>query len=39
LDGLAETVAADLNAGLGVALGFEAPLFIPRPFKAERLNR
>lgn len=31
LDEIAEVVADDLNAGRRVALGFEAPLFIPLP--------
>jgi hypothetical protein len=31
---LVEVVAADLGAGIPVALGFEAPLFIPRPAQA-----
>ena len=39
LDALIEVVAADLLAGVPVALGFEAPLFIPRPPSACGLNR
>jgi len=39
LDELGLLLAEDLNAGRSVALGFEAPMFIPRPFTADRLSR
>lgn len=39
LDVLIEHLIADLNAGASVALGFEAPLFIPRPAVMSGLNR
>jgi hypothetical protein len=39
LDGVVQAVVADLDAGRPVALGFEAPLFVPRPATAEGLNK
>ncbi len=39
LDSLVDVVVADLGRRTPVALGFEAPLFIPRPASAEQLNR
>ncbi len=39
LDQLAALLAEDLAAGRSVALGFEAPMFIPRPPTADRLNK
>lgn len=39
LDGLVDIVARDLISRVPVALGFEAPLFIPRPAQASALNR
>ena len=39
LDELGLLLAEDLNAGRSVALGFEAPMFIPRPLTAGRLSR
>ena len=39
LDQLAALLAEDLAAGRSVALGFEAPMFIPRPESADRLNK
>jgi hypothetical protein len=39
LDVLVEQLVADLNAGIAVALGFEAPLFIPRPSESSQLNK
>jgi hypothetical protein len=37
--GLADSVASDLRSGASVALGLEAPLFIPVPHDAKRLSR
>jgi len=39
LDVLVDRLVLDLRAGAGVALGFEAPLFIPRPPTSGGLNR
>lgn len=39
LDELAGQLAGDLDRGSRVALGFEAPLFVPVPDSAEGLNR
>ncbi len=39
IEALAEAVAADLDAGRNVALGFEAPQFIPVPTEASDLCR
>lgn len=39
LDVLVEELVADLEAGSVVALGFEAPLFIPRPSVSSGLNK
>ena len=39
LDELAALLSEDLAAGRSVALGFEAPMFIPRPVSADRLNK
>jgi len=39
LDAVADVVVADLRAGIPVALGFEAPLFVPRPSSHARLNK
>jgi len=39
LDELAEALGEDLKEGRAVALGFEAPLFIPRPSSPDGLNR
>lgn len=39
LDELAALVAHDLNAGRAVALGFEAPLFVPAPRSSTGLGR
>jgi len=39
LDELAALLSGDLASGRSVALGFESPMFIPRPSSAERLNK
>lgn len=39
LEELATQVAADLDLGRRVALGFEAPLFVPMPDDSDALNR
>jgi hypothetical protein len=39
LDELASVLAEDLNAGRSVALGFEAPMFIPTPATTAGLGR
>ena len=39
LDELVDALAADLNHGRSVALGFEAPIFVPLPAKAAGLCR
>ncbi|MGW4368455.1 hypothetical protein ACWEKT_22705 [Nocardia takedensis] len=39
LDDLVTAVAADLHGGRPVALGFEAPLFVPNPATAHGLGR
>ncbi len=39
LNALAELLVADLSVGASVALGFEAPLFLPRPSSTSGLNR
>jgi hypothetical protein len=39
LDGLAAAVATALNSAVSVALGFEAPLYVPLPTDATDLNR
>ena len=39
LDGLVDAVSSDLLAGGAVALGFEAPLFVPAPSTQAGLNR
>jgi hypothetical protein len=39
LEELAAQVAADLDLGRRVALGFEAPLFVPMPEDSDGLNR
>jgi hypothetical protein len=39
IDRLAKEIEQDLREGYSVALGFEAPLFIPVPMESERLSR
>jgi len=39
LDELIASIVADINDGTPVALGFEAPLFIPRPSTTDGLNK
>lgn len=39
LDAVADAVVADLREEVPVALGFEAPLFVPRPSEHARLNK
>jgi hypothetical protein len=39
LDSLVDCISGDISARVPVALGFEAPLFIPRPSDAADLNR
>jgi hypothetical protein len=39
LDGVASVVAMALNEGTSVALGFEAPLYVPMPPSSEGLNK
>jgi hypothetical protein len=39
LDELVDAIVADFNSGVRVAVGFEAPLFVPMPSEAADLNR
>jgi len=39
IDALVRHAARDLSAGFSVAIGFEAPLFIPVPLQSEQLSR
>jgi hypothetical protein len=38
IEAFADAIAADINAGYGVALGFECPLFVPVPADPENLT-
>lgn len=39
IEGLTDSLEADLNAGASIALGFESPLFVPVPDSAADLSR